>query len=83
MEDMSTLMSQLGTTVCSDFSESIGECDGFDSFEKLFEGDASEGVKTVCDAVGQGDELYKKVTEVIKHGIKAKINTGFNLYEKF
>ena len=64
MEDMSTLRSVLGTTVCSDFSESIEDYNvAYDSFEQLFDESSQDKnvVKTDRDSFGQHGELYQKV----------------------
>ena len=65
---MSTLYSQLGTTVCSDFSDSL-EDGAFDTLEKAF--DESTGPEDVSpedgaykvdrDDFGQVGELHQKV----------------------
>ena len=55
---MSTLRSEVGTTVCSDFSESIED----DSFERLFESSTAPlNVKTDRDDFDSVQELYQMV----------------------
>ena len=64
MEDMSTLRSELGYTVCSDFSDSIEDNGVCDSFEKLFEestGPTDGLVKVDRDDFGKAEELHQKV----------------------
>ena len=58
---MSTLNTQLGTTVCSDFSTSVGD---FDPLEQLFEettGSMDGGEANDRDEFGGENSLYYQV----------------------
>ena len=64
MDEISTLFTQLGTTVCSEFSESLGDCELDDTFEKLFENPTGSGatdIKTDRDNFEEENELFNQV----------------------